>query len=176
MNPAELHLALNHLPVVGALLMVVLLTWGLVRRSKDLLRAALWITVFLAVGSYIAVATGEKAEEYVEDAAWFDEGVVHDHEKLGELALKVMLATGILALIGLWGLRGDGDPKRLWPAATLVALIVSTGLLGWTAATGGQVRHVEIRPNAPLPGAMDVDAASGAAHDDDSAAEHPDSD
>ena len=153
MNPAELHLALNHFPVFGAVFVVLLLAWGLARRSRDVVRAALGITVLVAIGSYVAVATGEKAEEYVEEATWFDEGVADDHEELGELAMKVMLATGLLALVGLWGLRGDRELKRLWPAITLAALLVSTGLLGWAAAQGGQIRHEEIRPDAPHPGA-----------------------
>ena len=174
MNPAEAHLALNHLPVVGALLMVVLLAWGLARRSRDLVRAALWITVALTVGSYVAVATGEKAEEFVEEAAWFDEGIVDNHEKLGELALKLMLATGLLALIGLWALRGQEDMKRLWPTITLAALVGSTGLLGWTAALGGQIRHEEIRPASHSVG---LEAASDATdREDDDSTDHANSD
>jgi len=152
MNPATFHLALNHLPVVGAAFTLALLSWGLARRSKDLVQVALWITVFVAIASYVAVATGERAEEFVEEATWFDEDVVHDHEELGELAFKVMLATGLLALIALWGMRGGREMKPLWPAITLAALLISTGLLGWTAAKGGEIRHVEIRPGVEILG------------------------
>jgi hypothetical protein len=117
------------------------------------MRAALGLTVLVAIGSYVAVATGEKAEHYVEDAAWFDEAIAHDHEELGELALKAMLVTGLFGLIGLWQLRGDREPKPLWPAVTLAALLISTGLVGWAAAKGGEIRHEEIRAGTLSPGA-----------------------
>lgn len=158
MNPAQLHLALNHFPVFGAAVVVLLLSWGLFRRSRDVVIAALGLTVLVAIGSYVAVATGEKAEHYVEDAAWFDEAVAHDHEKLGELALKAMLATGLIGLIGLWQLRGDRELRRLWPAITLVAMLVSTSLLGWAAAKGGEIRHEEIRAGALSPGPAILDS------------------
>lgn len=151
MNPAQLHLALNHFPVFGAVFVVMLLAWGLWRRSRDVMRAALGLTVLVAIGSYVAVATGEKAEHYVEDAAWFDEAIAHDHEELGELALKAMLVTGLFSLIGLWQLRGDREPKPLWPVVTLIALLISTGLLGWVAAKGGEIRHEEIRAGTLVP-------------------------
>ncbi len=162
MNPAELHLALNHFPVFGAVFVALLLVWGLMRRSRDVMRAALGLTVLVSIGSYVAVATGEKAEHYVEDAAWFDEAIAHDHEELGELAFKAMLVTGLIGLIGLWQLRGDREPKPLWPAITLVALLISTGLVGWAAAKGGQIRHEEIRAGAvsPGPATLDVDEDS----------------
>lgn len=148
MNPVQAHLALNHFPVFGAVTVALLLAWGLTRRSRDVVIAALGLTVLVAIGSYVAVATGEKAEHYVEDATWFDEAVVHDHEKMGELALKAMLATGLLSLLGLWQLRGDRELKALWPAIVLAALLISTSLLGWAAAKGGEIRHDEIRPGA----------------------------
>ena len=41
MNAAHLHLMVNHLPVVGTPVILALLLWGLVRRSRDIQRAAL---------------------------------------------------------------------------------------------------------------------------------------
>jgi hypothetical protein len=60
--------------------------------------------------------------------------------------------------VGLWQLRGDRELKLLLPSITLAALVVSTGLLGWTAARGGEIRHEEIRPGAATPGAAVPDA------------------
>jgi len=41
MNGAQLHLMLNHLPVMGALFSLLLLGWSLIRRSTEIQKLAL---------------------------------------------------------------------------------------------------------------------------------------
>ncbi len=146
MNAVQLHLALNHFPIIGVLLMIPLLAWGLARRSRDLLRATLGLTVLLAVMTYPVVLSGESAEELVEDREWASEAIIHEHEERGEKTLIMMLVTGAVAAFGLWRLRGDRAPDRLVPGITLGMLVVSSALLVWTSLEGGQIRHDEIRP------------------------------
>lgn len=148
MNPAQLHLALNHLPLIGALLAAFLLAWGIVRRSQDLLRAAMVLTVFLAAVTYPVVRSGQSAEEMVKESAWASETLIHEHEERGEKALIAMLLSGAVALLGLWRLRSPREAERVVPSITLAALLVSSGLLAWTALAGGEIRHDEIRPDA----------------------------
>lgn len=151
MNAAQLHLTLNHLPLIGALVVALFLTWGLVRRSRDLLRASLVLTVVLAIMTYPVVLSGGSAEEMVEEAAWASETLIHEHEERGEKALIAMLLTGAVAAIGLWRLRGHREPDRLVPGITLALLVVSSGVLAWTALAGGEIRHDEIRSGAVQP-------------------------
>ncbi|HMV30796.1 MAG TPA: hypothetical protein PKA50_01645, partial [Gemmatimonadales bacterium] len=112
MSAAHLHLMFNHLPVLGTPLVLSLLLWGLIRRSRDVQRAALGAAVVVAALSYPVFLTGEPAEEQVEDAAWMQERLVHEHEERAEAALIAIMVTGALALVPLWQGRGDR------PAAT----------------------------------------------------------
>lgn len=48
MNAAHLHLALNHLPVIGSLFSALLLGWALLRSAYELKRAALGAVVLVA--------------------------------------------------------------------------------------------------------------------------------
>ena len=41
MSATHLHLLINHLPVMGGPIAIVLLAWALVARSRDLTRAGL---------------------------------------------------------------------------------------------------------------------------------------
>ena len=160
MNAVQFHLALNHFPIIGVLLTIPLLAWGLARRSRDLVRAALGLTVLLAVITYPVVLSGESAEELIEDRAWASEAIIHEHEERGEKTLILMLVTGAVAAFGLWRLRGD-RADRLVPSITLGMLVVSSALLGWTALKGGEIRHDEIRS-----GAASMTEGSGSGEED----------
>jgi hypothetical protein len=138
----------NHIPVIGVPLVAALLAWALLRRSRDVYRVALSAAVILAALTYPVFLTGEPAEERVEDAAWVNEDLIHEHEERAEAALIAVLVTGAIAALGLWRSRGDRPPSRGLGGLTLAGLAVSAGLLGWTALLGGPIRHDEIRASA----------------------------
>ena len=92
MNPVDIHLALNHVPVIGVPIALVLLGWGLWRRSPDLTRAGLALLVATALVAVPVYLTGEPAEEVVEGIAGISHRAVHDHED----AAVLRLAHGVL--------------------------------------------------------------------------------
>lgn len=155
MNPAHLHLMLNHLPVIGVPLIAALLVWALIRGSREIQRVALGATVIVAALTYPVFLTGAPAEERIEDAAWASETRIHEHEERAEAALIAVLVTGVIAGLGLWQSRGNRPTNRRLGGLTLGGLAVSAGLLGWTALLGGPIRHEEIRAGttASAPGA-----------------------
>jgi len=163
-NPAHLHLLLNHLPIIGVPFVAALLAWGLLRRSRDLIRAALGAAVIVAALSYPVFLTGEPAEERVEDSTWSNHDLIHEHEERAEAALIGILLTGGVAVFALWQSRGGRPPVRPVAGVTLAGLTLSAGLLAWTALAGGRIRHDEIRG-----GAATVQASPGGEHagDDD---------
>jgi hypothetical protein len=148
MNTTHLHLMINHLPVIATPIVALLLLYGLVRRSREVLRLAAGAAVVVAALSYPVFLTGEPAEERVHEAAWFQERMVHTHEERAEAALIVVLITGVVAAVGLWQSRGGRAMPRATAGITLAGLLLSAGLFAWTAQTGGVIRHEEIRPGA----------------------------
>jgi hypothetical protein len=161
MNPAHLHLMLNHLPVVGVPLVGALLGWALIRGSREIHRVALGGAVILAALTYPVFLTGEPAEDSVEKAGWFQDRAVEEHEERAEAALVAVLITGGLALFGLWQSRGGRKTSAALGGLTLAGLAVSAGLLAWTALLGGPIRHDEIR------GTMAASVPAGASERDD---------
>jgi formate hydrogenlyase subunit 3/multisubunit Na+/H+ antiporter MnhD subunit len=148
MNTTHLHLMINHLPVIATPIVALLLVYGLVRRSREILRLAAGAAVVVAALTYPVFLTGEPAEERVEEAAWFPERMVHEHEERAEMALIAIMVTGLVAAVGLWQSRKGRDLPRATAGLTLLGLLVSSGLLAWTANSGGVIRHEEIRPGA----------------------------
>jgi uncharacterized membrane protein len=158
MNPAHIHLALNHLPVVGTLLGLLLLLFGLARRSDEVQKAALAVFVLAALLAVPTYFTGESTEEIVEHLPGVSEVLIEQHE---DAALVAFVALGALGLAALSALalfrRSDRMASRLVTLSLLLA-VATSGLMLRTANLGGRIRHTEIRPAVAM-----VSPADGAA-------------
>ncbi|MCL6536304.1 MAG: hypothetical protein K6U77_09560 [Armatimonadetes bacterium] len=145
MNGAQLHLMLNHLPVMGALFSLLLLGWSLIRRSAEVQKLALAVALLAGLSSVPAYLTGEPAEEVIEHMAGVDEAYIDEHESMGKFALWCGVALGVAAGAAL--AAGVKNPRWLsaGTAITLLASVLVFGVMGYTAHLGGQIRHPEIR-------------------------------
>jgi hypothetical protein len=148
MNWAHLHLALNHVPVIGLPIVLLLLGWAIVRRSAELLKASFGLIILLAVVTVIVQVTGEPAEELVEGLPGVVESMVEAHEESALLGTIGLVVVGLVALFGLWRL-GTGKILPQWYSpVVLIAGLMVAGMMVWIANLGGQIRHTEIRSSA----------------------------
>jgi hypothetical protein len=143
MNYPHLHLMINHVPVLGTVLALLLLTWALVTRRRDFIRLSLFVTLLAGLSVYPAYFTGDEAHEQLEDVKGFGHDVVEEHEESAEWALWILLGTGAIAALGLWASRKDRDVPRWAGTATLVGLLLSASVAARTAWLGGEIRHPE---------------------------------
>ena len=144
MNAPQLHLMLNHLPVVGALFVAAVLAVGLVTRSAAILRLGHAMLLAIAIAMVPVYLSGEPAEESIEHAAGVSERAIEAHESAARVSMIGLEALGLAALAGLvWSRRLA--PSRRFTALLLACAIGLSGVLAWTAHLGGQIRHPEIR-------------------------------
>jgi hypothetical protein len=164
MNAAFLHLAVNHVPVVGLPLIFLLLGAAAARRSRELAGAGFVGLALMAVASFAALKTGGAAHEFMDSIPGVQHPLIHAHGHAARWAWYGVLALGALGLGGLAALRRSAAfPLALTAAAALGALIVSADM-GWVAHLGGLIRHPEI--------ASDFKPAASADHDDDHDGDH----
>jgi len=150
LSPLHVHLMLNHMPLLGALAAALLLGWGLVRRSPEVIRVGLIAAVLVALLTIPVYLTGEPAEHALRDLLPdLDRDIAHDHEERAEVAFIAILVTGALAVIALWRGRATGSPSLGWTGLVCAALVICFALFAWTALIGGQIRHTEIRAHPP---------------------------
>lgn len=148
MNLAHLHLILNHIPVVGVPLTLLILLWGELRKDAAVIRLGWLLLVVLAVITIPAFLTGEPAEEIVEHLPGVEKGLINTHEDHATLALIVTLAGGLFSLLALVFSSTRPLLHRFLRVTILVAALFSTAALLWTANAGGKIRHTEIRSGA----------------------------
>jgi uncharacterized membrane protein len=147
MSVVHLHLMLNHLPVIGAVIGILLLVVALWRKSSELGKVSLGLFALLGVASIGVFLTGEPAEELVETLPGFSEAITEAHEEIALVATIAMAGFGTLALAALAAFRRRALPR--WVTASSLALALGVGgLMGYTAYLGGQVRHTELRAGA----------------------------
>ena len=143
MNWVHIHLLLNHLPVIGIVLALPILAWGIRKRSQEVMRVAVALLAGLAAVTFAVYFTGEPAEESVEGLAGVADSLIEAHEEAALLATVAFGVLGAVAVGGLIRFRGRAIPARF---ATLVLLLglIPAGLVAWAANLGGQIRHTEI--------------------------------
>lgn len=145
MNAAYLHLLLNHLPVIGTIFGLLLLLWAMLRKGKELQSAGLGVFVLAALAAVPVYLSGEPAEKVAEHLPGVAESFIESHERVALMALVAVIVTGVVSLAGLVLHRhAEKFPSYVAPVVLALAVITS-GLMGWTANLGGQIRHTEIR-------------------------------
>lgn len=145
MNGAQLHLALNHFPVILSFVSVGILLWGWIGKSSEIRKVGLVLVVGTAVLAAAAFFTGEPAEDVLKLFPSFPKPLVHEHEEAGEAAFIVSIVAGVCAIAALFLTKRK--PKLSGYAFLLCILITLLSSLSFlrTAHLGGLVRHEEIR-------------------------------
>ncbi len=146
MDAVHLHLALNHVPVLGSVFVAIALAVAWRRKSAEFDRLSLWAAALLA-GVSIAI-------KFTGDAAWEDlrpwpqpyEGSrVERHESAADQATTAIFAAGAAAAVGLFLARRRPAVSVAAVGIVLALLLVTFLLMARTANLGGQLRHPQLR-------------------------------
>jgi hypothetical protein len=150
-TPAHLHLAINHVPIIGVAVACFSVLIGIVFHSRGALASGL-VAVLLCVGTMpFIMQTGEAARESFVDGS-IDPGMdaagnaaFKEHAHRAATTAPVVYAVGILALLALLFLI-KFPRQAAWIAwGVLLGSAISISLSVWTAEAGGRIRHSEFR-------------------------------
>jgi len=145
LNGAHIHLLVNHIPVFTTIFAALLVAWGFLRKSEEVLRLGLIVFVVAAAATYLVTLTGDPAEHVIVGIAGVDRRMIHAHEEAGDLANLVTAAAGVLALVTLVLMRRRRGTARALALVTMVVGLAGFGLVVRAANLGGEIRHPEIR-------------------------------
>lgn len=166
MNQAHLHLLFNHLPILGTLFGLLILAGGFFLKNDAVKRTALGMFVLSGVFAIPAYLTGEGAEEVVESLPGVTENLIEAHEEMANIFLWMVGALGLIAAATFYtDLRAKKAAPMLY-TLTFVAAIGTMVFAQRVGASGGEIRHTEIRSGATT-AAVENGQAGGQEKDDD---------
>ena len=145
MNDAHWHLVVNHFPIIGTILALGTLLTGLILKNNSVKNTAYILFIVAATFAAFSMATGEGAEEMVEDMPNIGKQIIHEHEEIAEKLAIVLYLLGGISIIGLiLNFKNHSKAKFV----SIVVLIVAIGavyLAQLVGTSGGEIRHTEIR-------------------------------
>lgn len=156
MNDVQIHLALNHFPVIGLFLATLVFGLSVFFKSDEGKKIGLLLLIFISVLTLPAYFSGEGAEEIVEELANMDHHVIHEHEEAAEPFIIVMSVLGILSLASFYLIWKKGNIQRWLLISNLILALFACTVAARVAHTGGLIRHPELN-SEPTP--------SGQSHD-----------
>jgi uncharacterized membrane protein len=150
LNWAHIHIAINHLPVIGLVVVIALLGLGLWRKSRDLERASLEMFVALALLTVPVYLTGSPASKQLE-ALGVSRETIHPHSDAADYALAGIEILGALSLGALIKFRRQPLIPTSVAAGLLALAVVVLAIMARTANLGGRIRHPEIQSSLAAP-------------------------
>lgn len=150
-NGAQVHLLVNHAPVLAYPFVVIAMLWGLWRKEEAVQTFASYLALAATIATAAAQLTGEGAEHVLKELGQAPRDLIHAHEESGEKALIASIAIGLLAVLTLplvrplLGKIGQANFQSRLRLLLLVLCAALSAWLGYTAHQGGLIRHPEIR-------------------------------
>jgi hypothetical protein len=145
LNGAHIHLLVNHIPVFTTIFGVLLVVWGVLRKSEEVLRLGLVVVVIASIATWLVTLTGDPAEHVIIGIQGVDRRMIHAHEDAGDLANMVTGAAGVVALITMVLMQRRHRATRAFALVTALVGLIGFGLVARAANLGGEIRHPEIR-------------------------------
>ena len=126
---------------------ILLLIVAMVRKSNELIAVALGFTILLSLATIPVYLTGPLAEGVLEDLhlPGVSKEQIEAHEEKAGIAFISIEIAGALSIITLIIRRYFNKLGWMMIVLTFLALIISGGLVAWTANLGGKIHHQEIR-------------------------------
>ena len=148
MNNAHIHLVLNHLPIIFPIVGTIIILIGIFTKSEVSKRNAYIIFILGAIASIAAMATGESAEEAVENLPGVAENLIKTHEEAAELFAALSYFLGGISLIALISNVKNFGINKFIHILVLILAVATLYFAQEAGRTGGEIRHTEIRSGA----------------------------
>jgi hypothetical protein len=143
-NLTHLHLLLNHVPTVGAIVALGILVVAYVRRDEPLKLVGLEVLFAIAVVTLPVYMSGVAAFQSLRNQPGISETAMRIHQDAALGAFTVAEFAGFVAWVALWQSRRRGQAAPgLVPAATVLS-ILAVALMARASNLGGDIHHPEI--------------------------------
>jgi hypothetical protein len=145
MNWAHVHLIINHIPVIGIPVAVLLLVYPLIKKSEEMKMVSFGLFASIVLVTRAVYFTGGAAKKVFKNLPGVTEAYISRHEEIASLTLILMEMMGITSLAGFVFLRRSSAIPKWVVAIVLVLSFITAAATSLTANLSGRIRHAEIR-------------------------------
>lgn len=143
-NSAHWHLMLNHAPLFGLMAAILLLTWGVLSRSREMRIASYVAFLLTAVAAMAAYITGNGAERIVEDLPGVTKAAIERHQDAATFAVIGIALAGIASVGALVAEQARGAARNVVVSLLFAVSLGALAIVSYTANLGGLIHHTEI--------------------------------
>src|SRR4030095_10048252 len=141
MNPAHIHLLLNHLPTIGFGIGLGLFVVALLAKQAELRRACFVIFFLCAALTIATYVTGNDARQALKETPGISDPLMEVHESAALVAFVFMEITGFLSWIALWIWDRPVRFARWNTGLILIFAGLTFVLMARASYMGGAMRH-----------------------------------
>jgi len=143
-NVSHLHLISNHIPTIGTVVVLALLTIAFFRRDENLKLVGLEALFVVAVLTLPVFISGAAAFTKLAKTPGVSQTAVRLHQDVAIYGFIWLEFAGFIGWLALWGARRHGRASNGLTIATFVLTVMSLIVMGRAANLGGDIRHPEI--------------------------------
>lgn len=140
MDALQLHLLINHYPMILTIIGTILLLIGYWRNSDSAKRFSLWIFFIVALICVAVFGSGEVAGHNGGTLVSSTGVLLRQHQEAARLAFLLVGCTGISAAFGLIMMYRKSGLARWVMLAVLVLSLVSSVIVTRTTLMGRQIK------------------------------------
>jgi hypothetical protein len=151
MNGAQIHLLINHFPVIAYPIIVFALLWSIVRKENSVFIFCAFLTLLTWAITIITYLTGDGAEDTLRDLPNFNINLIHAHEDTAFIAMILSSIVAVVAVATLpiaqrkFSILQNVKTQKFLKIGFLIGALFITIALAVAAHQGGLIVHSEIR-------------------------------
>jgi hypothetical protein len=144
LNVSHLHLISNHIPTIGTVVVLALLTIAFFRRDENLKLVGLEVLFAVALLTLPVFISGVAAFSKLAKTAGVSQTAVRLHQDVAIFGFTWLEFAGFIGWLTLWRARRQGRASKGLTIASFVLTVMSLVVMGRAANLGGDIRHPEI--------------------------------
>ncbi len=159
MDWVHAHLLINHFPIILAVMGAAAVVVALITHWRGVWLYGVASLTVMGLSAYPTFFTGDHADKELSDPWYIVKGAIDRHQEAAELAMWIMIVTGLVALYAWWrSVRREAEVRQSPPGwlrlLVLVGALASVGTVSWAAWLGGDVVNGSAILRGPAPAGL----------------------
>lgn len=140
-NSAHLHLILNHFPIIGTVIVILVLGYAVYANDERIKKLGMFLFVFIGLITLPVFFTGGKAAGIVKGNEGITEENIEPHEEYAKISMISMEIVTAISLVNLVLYRKQKPVPVYFGVILLILILIINLMMIYTGHLGGKISH-----------------------------------